>query len=214
MRRSHAVAVLAVGVAVLIVPVVAHGVCPAVPNGTFTSDISGWSNYATFNGSIGNPVGSDQVGPVTGTGGGTTCGNSLSNCLPVSAGDSCTLSAQAFVPNGQPTSGFGELSFVFYSDPACSSFLSFSTMPQIQGTTQGTWTSLTTGPVTIPVGAQSARISLNVCATGTTSMTIDWDNVVSEAPASAIPTLGWTALAALGALLALAGVLVLRGVRS
>jgi hypothetical protein len=198
--------VLAVGAAVP-----ASAQCPAVPNGTFASDVSGWTNFATWDGSLGNPVGSDQVGPVN-AGGSTTCGDSLSACLPVTPGDNCTLSAQAYVPTGQPTSGLGELSYLFFSDGSCSTFLSQSSVASVPGSQQGTWVALNTGAVTIPAGAQSARVALNVCAAANTSMTVNWDNVVSAAQ-EAIPTLGTKALVLFGALLALTGLVALRGLR-
>ena len=212
MRTSFATVAVVAAVVVAFGAVPAHGQCPAAPNGSFTTDVTGWSNFATWDGALGNPVGSDLVGPIT-AGGSMSCGNSLSSCLPVHAGDSCTLSAQAYVPTGQPTSGIGELSYLYYSDAGCSTFLSQSTVPSVPGTQQGTWVPLTTGAVTVPAGAQSARISLNVCAAANTSMSINWDNVVSAGVQEAVPTLGTGALLLLGAILGLAGILALRSVR-
>jgi hypothetical protein len=214
MRTSRSTVALVVLAAAVYGPTSARGQCPAAPNGSFTTDVTGWSNFATWDGTLGNPVGSDRVGPITAGGSGMTCGNSLSSCLPVNAGNQCTLSAEAYVPVGQPTGGQGALSYLFYSDAGCSTFLSQSTVPSVPGTQQGTWVPLTTGAVTIPVGAQSARISLNVCAAANTSMTINWDNVVSAGlQQEPVPTLGSSALLVFGAILALAGLLALRSVR-
>ena len=208
MRISLAtVAIVVVALAAGAAP--ASGQCPAVPNGTFASDVSGWGNFATWDGSLGNPVGSDMVGPVN-AGGSEMCGDSLSSCLPVTAGDNCTLSAQAYVPTGQPTGGFGQLSYLFYSDGSCSTFLSASPVATVSGSQQGTWVSLNTGSVTIPVGAVAARVALNVCAPANTSMTINWDNVVSAAYQAVIPMLSTKGLLLFGALLALAGFVALR----
>jgi hypothetical protein len=212
MRNSLAtVAVVAVVVAAgAAAPASAQ--CPAVPNGTFTSDVSGWSNFATWDGTLGNPVGSDMVGPVN-AGGSETCGDSLSSCLPVKPGDTCDLRAQAYVPPGQPTGGSGQVSYLFYSDAGCNTFLSQSPVANVAGSQQGTWVSLDTGAVTIPAGAVAARIALNVCAPPTTSMTINWDNVVSAAYQQLIPTLSVGALVLFAALLAAVGLLALRGLR-
>lgn len=186
MIRNNRVMVGLWGFLWLIVPVAVRAVCPAAPNGTFTSDVSGWSNFATFSGAIGNPPGSNQVGPVAAAGS-LTCGDSLSMCLPVNAGDSCVLSAQAYVPIGQPTSGNGYLGYLYFSDAACATLLSSSATAAFPGTTQGSWISGTTAPLVVPAGAQSARIYLNVCAAPNTSMTINWDNVLSSAQQPAAP---------------------------
>jgi hypothetical protein len=212
MRTSLSTMALAVLAAVVFGPASVRGQCPAVPNGTFATDVSGWGNYATWDGSLGNPVGSDQVGPVN-AGGLETCGDSLSSCLPVTAGDTCTLSAQAYVPNGQPTGGVGQLSYLFYSDGSCSAFLSASPAASVPGTQQGSWVSLNTGNVTIPAGAHSARVALNVCAPANTSMTVNWDNVVSAGAQALIPTLSPGAMLLFAALLALAGLVALRALR-
>ncbi len=186
--------------------------CPTLPNGTFTSDVSGWTNYATWSGSLGNPPGSDQVGPVT-AGGSELCGDSLSACLPVTPGNTCDLKAQAYVPNGQPTGGVGAVSYLFFSDGSCNTILSASAQATISGSQQGTWVSLDTGAIVIPNGAQSARVALNVCAPPNTSMTINWDNVVSAAFVEPISTLGGKGLVLFGALLALAALVALRAAR-
>lgn len=212
MRTSLCTVALVVAAAVVFGPAPALGQCPAAPNGSFATDVSGWNNLATWDGTLGNPVGSDRVGPVS-AGGSTTCSDSLSSCLPVTAGDNCTLSAQAYVPPGQPTSGAGYLSYMFFSDTGCSTFLSLSSAATMPGSQQGTWVSLSTGKVTIPAGAHSAMIVLNVCAQPNTSMTVNWDNVVSGTFQELIPTLGTGALALFGALLALAGLFALRSVR-
>jgi len=212
--RISRVTVVAVAVVLAAGAAVPAGAqCPSVPNGTFDADVSGWANFATWNGSLGDPVGSDQVGPVNAGGGGFTCGDSLSSCLPVNAGDRCDLTAQAYVPAGQPAGGSGELSYFFYSDGSCSSFLSASAVATVPGSQQGSWVALDTGQVTIPAGAHSARIILNVCAPANTSMTVDWDNVVSAAYRAAVPALGPRALLLFGALLALAGLAALRRLR-
>ncbi len=211
MRISLAtVAIVVVALAAGAVP--ASGQCPAVANGTFLSDVSGWGNYATWDGALGNPVGSDMVGPVN-AGGSEMCGDSLSTCVPVTAGASCAMTAQAYVPPGQPTGGAGYLSYLFYSDAGCNTFLSQSPVATIQGSQQGTWVSLNTGQVTIPVGAVAARVALNVCAPANTSMTINWDNVISGAYRELIPTLSAKGLLLFAALLALVGLLALRAVR-
>jgi len=213
MRTSLSTVALVILVAAVYGPTSARGQCPAAPNGSFTTDVTGWVNLATWDGTLGNPVGSDRVGPVS-AGGSETCFNSQSSCLPVTAGNQCTLSAQAYVPVGQPTSGLGGLSYLFYSDAGCSTFLSQSTGANMPGTQQGTWVPLTTGAVTIPPGAQSVKISLNTCAAAGTSMTINWDNVVSAGvQQEPVPTLGSSALLVFGAILALAGILALRSVR-
>ena len=212
MRRSLAIVAVVVVVAVIGAAVPASGQCSAVPNGTFASDVSGWYNFATWDGSLGNPVGSNMVGPVN-AGGSMVCGTSLSSCLPVTPGNNCTLSAQAYVPPGQPTGGSGQLSYMFYSDAGCNTFLSQSLAANVLGSQQGTWVSLNTGQVTIPVGAVGARVALNVCAPANTSMTVNWDNVVSGAYQELIPTLSTKGLLLFGALLALAGLVALRAVR-
>jgi hypothetical protein len=213
MRTSRSTVALVVLAAAVYGPTSARGQCPAAPNGSFTTDVTGWSNFATWDGTLGHPVGSDRVGPVT-AGGSMTCGNSMSSCLPVHAGDQCTLSAEAYIPAGQPANGETELSYMFYSDAGCNTFLSISSAPSVPGTQTGTWVPTTTGAVTIPVGAQSARISLNVCAPASTSMTANWDNVVSAGlQQEPVPTLGSSALLVFGAILALAGLLALRSVR-
>ena len=212
MKHSGVVVAIAVVLAGVAGAGPASAQCPVVANGTFTSDVSGWSNFATWDGSLGNPVGSDKVGPVN-AGGSMTCGDSLSTCVPVTAGANCTLSAQAYVPPGQPTNGNGDVSYVFFSDAGCTTVLSLSTQATIPGSQQGTWVSLSTGKVTVPAGAHSAQVALNVCAPPGTSMTINWDNVVSAAYQELIPTLSTKGLLLFGALLALAGLVALRAVR-
>ena len=203
---------LAVVVVVVCAPVAARANCPAVPNGTFDTNITGWTNFGVWDGTLGDPPGSDQVGPVT-AGGLTTYGDALSTCLLVTPGDRCNLTAEAYVPVGQPTSGSGQLGYIYFSDAGCSTPLSLSATADLTGTTQGTWLPLSTGPLTVPPGASSAKVALNVGAAPNTSMTINWDNVVS-ADLSPVPMLDPRGLLLLGAVLAVAGALVLRGVRA
>ncbi len=212
MRTSLSTVALVVAVVAVYGPPPALGQCPAAPNGSFTTNVTGWNNLAIWDGTLGNPPGSDRVGPVT-AGGSEFCVDSLSSCLPVTAGDNCILSAQAYVPPGQPTNGAGYLSYIFFSDDGCGTVLSVSSSATMPGSQQGTWVSLNTGKVTVPAGAHSAMIVLNVCAQPNTSMTVNWDNVVSGDFQEAVPALGWSALAVFGTILALAGILALRSVR-
>jgi len=151
----------------------AWATCPTVPNGTFDSNGAGWSNYAIYDSFDGQPAGSLQVGPV----GAGSCGDALSDCLPIAAGDDCLLTAEGFVHTAAPTDGWSYLDLFYYSDPGCSDFLSLSSSAALSSVTQGFWTAMTTGDSVAPATAQSMKIGYNVCS-GSAPLTSNVDNIV------------------------------------
>jgi hypothetical protein len=183
----------------------ARATCPTLPNGTFDSDASGWSNFATFDGSDGDPAGSLQVGPVPAN----NCGDALSDCFPVLAGDQCVATAEGFVPTGQPTDGTTSLGIFFFSDASCATVIGGQSSAGLPSSTQDVWTPLTTGTAIAPAGAHSMRLFYNVCSPAATPLTSNVDNVVSAPAGSGVPALGPAWTVALAVLLAGAGALAL-----
>ncbi len=184
--------------------------CPAAPNGTFDTDASHWSNNSTFAPGLGNPPGSDQVGPVTAN---TlvTCSDALSDCLPIAPGDQCILTADGYFALGQPTDGAAYLEYIYYSDNNCASPITSSPAATLAGSTQNAWTAMNTGILTTPVGSQSVRIAYNVCAQPETSVTSYFDNIASSpAPVVQIPALSPLTTFLLLLALALAAIVALR----
>lgn len=168
---------------------IASATCPAAPNGTFDTDASHWVNNSTFTPGLGNPPGSDQVGPVSAS---TlvTCSDALSDCLPIAPGDQCILTADGYFALGQPSDGASYLEYLYYSDNSCATVIASSPAATLPGSTQNVWTAMDTGILIAPATAHSVRIAYNVCAQPGTSVTSYFDNVVSKAPPVAqIPTL-------------------------
>lgn len=154
--------------------------CPAAPNGTFDTDASHWSNNSTFAPGLGNPPGSDQVGPVTAN---TlvTCSDALSDCLPIAPGDECILSADGYFAPGQPTSGLSQLAYLYWSNAGCTGAPAAVSAPAtLPASTQGAWTAMKTGIFTAPAGVYSVEITYNVCAQAGTSVTSYFDNITSR----------------------------------
>jgi len=172
-------------VAVLVVVVVLAGArvlsatCPTAPNGSFDTNTSGWNNYSAFASSLGDPPGSDEVGPVTANTS-TTCGDAYSDCLPIAPGDECTLSAEGHFEYGSPTNATSFLEYLYFSDNSCASLLNLSSPATLSSSTQGVWAPMVDRLVTAPATAHSVRLVYNLCAQPGTSVTSYFDNVVSE----------------------------------
>ncbi len=186
--------------ACLALTVPAHAACQ-LTNGTFDTNITGWSGGASaFNGAVGNPAGSAEVGPLVSA---NIC-QGFVQCIPMAAGDVCSLSAEVFIPVGQPSNGNETIQYTYFSDPLCATAIGFSPIPSVPGSIQGTWQGINLPATVAPPGTQSAQIVLNLCTGATGGLTGNWDNVVSRAPAVvSVPTLGGVGLGALA--LALAG---------
>lgn len=185
--------------------------CPAAPNGTFDTDVSGWSNYSVWASSLGNPPGSNQVGPITASAS-TTCGDAVSDCLPIAPGDECILSADGYFAPGQPTSGLSQLAYLYWSNAGCTGApVAVSAPATLPASTQGAWTAMKTGIFTAPAGVYSVEITYNVCAQAGTSVTSYFDNITSSpAPVVQIPALSPLTTFLLLLALALAGIVALR----
>ena len=180
-----------------------------LPNGTFDSDVSGWSNFADFDAGRGNPPGSNHVGPVPIS----NSGNSWSDCMLVAPGDAFTLEAEVLFPTGENANAAAQLGILYYSDATCSSFLSLEVAPGVSNSVQEVWLPTSAGSVVAPAGAQGARISLNVIAGPTQTANANWDNVLlSTQPVESVPVpmLDPSGLVLLAGVLALGGLVALR----
>lgn len=171
----------------------AEAACP-ISNGDFASSTTGWlGGLLTFDNAVGNPVGSAHVGPVNAN----TC-QGISECIPFTAGESCSLSAQVFFPAGQPADGIAQVHYIFSSDTTCTSAIAFSTIMTAPSSVQNTWEQFTTPPALAPPGTQSTQVILDVCAGPTNGLSANWDNVASTAPSVVtVPTLSGAGLALL-----------------
>lgn len=153
------------------------GATCTVPNGTFDTDVSGWTN-ATFDGAVGNPPGSTVQSPRVAN----TCIPAFSLCIPFATGESCSFTAQVFFATGQPTDGNGLIRYSFFSDTLCTALLSDSTTATTSSSNQNSWISLATGPVVAPPGAQSAEAIVAVCSGPSGGLVGRFDNAVSSSP--------------------------------
>ncbi len=191
----------------------AAGAANLLQNGTFDTNTTGWTNVAVFDGTRGNPAGSDRVA-VTSTGG-TACTDSI-QCVPISGGLGYDASADILVASALTTApGTASVTFIWSSDPACAnlsttSLGSFAIGPATNANALDQWLHFDSGVQIAPPGARSLFVAPNPCADAAGTFTANYDNLVlQQAPITAVPTLSSTSLLVLGLGLVAAALLLL-----
>ncbi|MBS0591588.1 MAG: hypothetical protein JSR65_13250 [Proteobacteria bacterium] len=186
-------------------------------NGTFDTNIAGWTatyaNWDSTHDANNNPhSGALQIVATSQSSNG---GLSSSQCVPVTAGQSYTLSAQIILPAAFSTvPGNASLTVFWSANPTCAPSYTgqFSTTPVVWpgpvGNLNGldTWYGVSASQMA-PPGTQSALVDLiSYAQTTGGAFTADFDNVVFQPATTAVPApaMGPFALA-LCALLMLAG---------
>ena len=135
-----------------------------IVNGGFTTDLSGWSDFSSSDGTAGWT--SDDANGSPGSGSAVlnnthptltnTVVYTLSQCVPVVGLGEYDLAGRVRIPAAQATSGKGWVVAFWAPNSDCSGFLGVDTLSFLP---VGEWTSLSER-FTAPSGAQAARVQL------------------------------------------------------